>query len=216
MKVLKWFRYGFLSLGFLCLFLFYIINNIPIFFSIDDNIIIYFGGCSFIIYSIIRIIELCKSEKKIKPIILTYVGHIIAYLFIFYNSELGNLKKSLGLSPKITLWLYWIIGTSLILTGVIYTLVYACKNLRYENQKLKFLSSVFLSVSSSFLLLSIFLFFFGLSEPVSYIYNYIVNPIFWTLLITFLCGLFASFVAGILLKLIYLLEKKEKIKKTEK
>lgn len=215
MKVLKWFRYGFLSLGFLCLFLFYIINNIPIFFSIDDNIIIYFGGCSFIIYSIIRIIELCKSEKKTKPIILTYVGHIFAYLFIFFNSELGNLKKSLGLSPKITLWVYWIIGTSLILTGVIYTLVYACKNLRCENQKLKFLSKIFLSVCSSFLLLTVFLFFFGFSEPVFSHYD-IFNAIFSCLDAVFLCGFFTSFVAGISLKLIYVIENKGKIKKTEK
>ena len=216
MKVLKWFRYGFLSLGFLCLLLFFILNNIPIFFNkFNDDIITYICGGSFITYSIIRIIELCKSEKKTKPIILTYVGHIIAYLFIFFNSDLSDLRKIIGLSFRPTLWIYWVTETSIILAGIIFTLVYVCKNLRYENQKLKFLSSFFLSICSSFFLLCISLFFFALSEPV--ISNYdIFNPIFWTLLITFLCGLFASFVAGISLKLIYLLEKKEKIKKTEK
>ncbi len=176
MKILKWFRYGFLILGFL--FLLETLCNI---FSFGEYVSAQFFVASalfFIIYAIVRIIELCKSKNKFEPLIIYYSGFILACIaysdFATHSPTYYLLEQPLSgkLTPftkEAITWGYFILTTLLLIIGVTLELIKVCKKISNDSQKTSSLSNVIWSIGMSFVWIRIIWLLFSFIDYMNYV-----------------------------------------------
>ncbi len=211
MKVLKWFRYGFLSLGILIIFL--ILLPLPSFFLLDFDYSFY----SFILYSLLSIIEISIDKKSFKPRILYYCGAIMSTI-IFSGSRIYSFIRNLlnhnfsnATTDKVFItivWVYHILAIVLLLTGIIWESIIVCKKLCSNNQKCNTLSKMFFSFGMMFLLIGVVLVNLGLLEPISYTpftFGGFSTTVSCLIIISFVS--FASmFILGLVYKILFLIK----------
>lgn len=218
MKVLKWFRYGFLSLGFifLVLFLLFIPGWLPLPFDINVFYQIFVASAlSFIVYAIVRIIELCKSENKFEPLVLYYIGFIMSCIvysnlvnhsptyYFFEQPFSGNLTP---IAKEIIVWLYFILTTFFLFIGVIWEGIKVVKQFRNDRQKLISLSNGIITIGTAIFLVGFIWFQFFALDYTSYVF-YLGNILGIVKIFSiFLLISFPILLIGLIVRIIYLLK----------
>jgi len=215
-KVLKWFRYGFLSLG----FIYYLSAMITAsflpfnFYSSEVNSIF------FIIYAILSIIALCCEKSKSSPLILYNFG-IIMTCKIFWSSPYQSIYKLLNdsqraqLTTEIIEWTFYILTGFLLITGVILEIIKIFKKM--HNDKLNVLSKAFTLSGMVTFILFVLTLDFVTSEPVMCLDSLrSVYDIVGDMLPIYFFGMFPLFIVGIAIKFIYLIINKKRRVENEK
>lgn len=214
MKVLKWFRYGALSLALLP---FLVLPFISSFLESDwlDELPQYM----FIIYTILSIIELCKSENKFEPKIMYYCGAAMSTIVLFSPYSLLHkiLERYYSQATADTLfatiiWIYNILTILLILVGGIWEIIREYKRLRDDKKILYHLSKIFLLVGIMSFLIFVMSLNIALLELVSYMWSFyhiysIISRVIWIVLVLSSIGFV---IAGITLRIIWFFEEKGK------
>lgn len=214
MKVLKWIRYGFLFLGVFSL------GTIPIqaiirIFDLDD-----YSQYFFIIYAVLSIIELCKSENKFEPKIMYYCGAAMSTIILFSSRPFTMIRDLLEryFSHVTTetilntmLWIYHILAVLLLLIGAIWEIIRECKRLRNDNKKIYHLSKIFSVSGFMFLLVAVLKIHFGLSELINYSHSFYREYVVvsWAVVIIFYLASIGLIIASIVLKIIHIVESKK-------
>ena len=214
MKVAKWFRYGFLVLGFL--FLQVSTSNI---FKMGEYTAAQFvvaSALSFIAYAIVRLIELYKSENKFEPLVIYYIGFILACVVYsnlathsptYYLLEQPLSGKLTPLNIVVITLIYFVSTTILLLVGAVWNFVVVCVRLRNDNQKMNSLSKSIWTVGTSFFWT--YFIWFLLKALVSFKYIGFTNPIWRVVYLITTILFFVSipvFIASVILRVIYIMK----------
>lgn len=215
MKILKWFRYGFLSLGILSLLLFPLGLGLR-FLDLRNS------GFLFIVYLLLSIITSFASKNKFKPKILYYCGAMMSTIVFFGSMPYSMVRNLLNRyfshatvdkAVVIIIWLYFVLAIFLLLTGTIWEAIVIRKNSGGKNQKNNSLSKIFFSFGMTFIIICVLLFLFGLLEPISYT-PFTFKSFSTTMSCLTIISLVSSipmFILGLVYKIIFLIKvRKEK------
>ncbi len=219
MKIAKWFRYGFLILGFLFICFLYLLMPGWLPLPFDEYTFVQFfvaSALSFIAYAIVRIVELYKSENKFEPLVIYYVGFILSCIVYsniathsptYYLLEQPLSGKLTPLDTVVISLVYFISTTLLLLIGAVWNFVKVCVRLRNDKQKLNSLSKSIWSVGTSLFWIHFIWFLFH--ALVSFNYIDFTNPILRVVYTITTMLLFVSIpvlIVSVVLRIIYIIK----------